>query len=282
MAGDFKPGCRAAAVLRSPHAHARVARIDVERARTCPGVDAVLTGREVLALVDPFPVAVATAPAYYPIAIDRVRFVGEPVAVVVATDRYAARDAAELTEVDYDPLPAVMDPEKALANGAPLLYEEFKTNRAYHWELEGGDVKKAFKQADHVVKQRLVNHRTIPMPMEPRGVLADFHTGDRRLTVWSSTQIPHLVRSFLAGDDGGPCATGRTVCGLRCVDLQSAATDCGWVSSSAASTCRTITSSTSSRWVTCGWDLRKNRFRGCSPRADSNRRASCRSRRTRR
>lgn len=196
------PEMHYAAFVRSPYGHARIQSVDVSNARAAAGVVAVLTADEVRGAIGPIPCAAQIPdmkPAFKPVlAGERVRVVGEPVAVVVATDRYSARDAAELVEVDYEPLPAVIDPEKALAKNAPLLYDEFGTNRAYHWELEGGDVKGAFKQADRVVKQRMVNHRTIPMPMEPRGVLADYHAGERRLTVWSSTQIPHLLRTQIA------------------------------------------------------------------------------------
>lgn len=196
------PEMHYAAFVRSPYGHARIRAVDAGKARAAAGVVAVLTAEDVRSAIGPVPCAAQIPdmkPAIKPVlASQRVRVVGEPVAVVVASDRYAARDAAELVEVEYDALPAVMDPEKALAKNAPLLYDEFKTNRAYHWELEGGDVKKAFKQADRVVKQRMVNHRTIPMPMEPRGVLADYHAGDRRLSVWSSTQIPHLLRTQIA------------------------------------------------------------------------------------
>ena len=196
------PEMHYAAFVRSPHAHATIRSVDTSKAAAAPGVVAVLTGEDVRGVIGPIPCAAQIPdmkPAIRPVlALDRVRVVGEPVAVVVATERYAARDAAELVEVDYEPLPAVVDPERALAKGAPLLYQEFGTNRAYHWELEGGDVKKAFRQADRVVKQRIVNHRTLPMPMEPRGVLADFNPGGGRLTVWSSTQIPHLLRTQIA------------------------------------------------------------------------------------
>ncbi len=191
-----------AAFVRSPYGHAKIRSIDTSRAASAPGVVAVLTAADVDGAIASIPCAAQIPdmkPAIRPVLPkDRVRVVGEPVAVVVASNRYAARDAAELVDVEYDPLPAVVDTEKALGKNSPLLYDEFGTNRAYHWELEGGDLKKAFKQADRVVKQRLVNHRTIPMPMEPRGVLADFSAGERQLTVWSSTQIPHLLRTQIA------------------------------------------------------------------------------------
>jgi len=127
-----------------------------------------------------------------------VRFVGEGVALVVATDRYAARDAIDLIEVDYEPLTPVVDPEKAIEKGSPVLYDGHKDNVAYRWELEGGDVKAAFKKADKVIKQRIVNQRLIPVAMETRGVVAEYKPGERQLTVWTSTQIPHLVRTQIA------------------------------------------------------------------------------------
>ncbi|MGH9775008.1 MAG: xanthine dehydrogenase family protein molybdopterin-binding subunit [Candidatus Acidiferrales bacterium] len=196
-------GMQYMAVIRSPHAHARIRSIDVSKARTASGVTAVLTGEDVRDVIGLIPCA-AQIPdmkqAFRPVlALDKVRLVGEPVAVVVADDRYLARDAAELVDVDYDPLPAVTDPEKAMEKSSPLLYDDFGTNVAYRWELEGGDVKKAFKDAARVVQQRMVNQRLIPMAMEPRGVVAEYLPGEKKLTVWTSTQIPHLARTQIAG-----------------------------------------------------------------------------------
>jgi carbon-monoxide dehydrogenase large subunit len=191
-----------AAFVRSPHAHARIRSIDTSKALGAPGVLAVLTGEDVREALGMVPCAaqipdmkMALRPA---LALGRARFVGEPVAVVVASDRYLARDAAELVDVDYEPLTAVVDPEKALAKGAPVLYEQHKDNVAYRWELEGGDVKKAFARADRVIKQRMINQRLIPVAMEPRGVLAEYRAGEQQLRVWSSTQIPHLLRTQIA------------------------------------------------------------------------------------
>src|SRR5437879_9347376 len=113
------------------------------------------------------------------LARDRVRFVGELVAAVVATDRYAARDALDLIEVDYEPLTPIVNPEKAIAKGAAPLHAGQKDNVAFKWELEGGDLKAAFKAADKVIKQRIVNQRVIPVPIETRGVLADDQPGAR-------------------------------------------------------------------------------------------------------
>ncbi|MGH9703428.1 MAG: xanthine dehydrogenase family protein molybdopterin-binding subunit, partial [Candidatus Acidiferrales bacterium] len=191
-----------ACVVRSPYAHARIKSVDVSKARTAPGVVAVLTGEDTRGVIgDVICAAVlpdlkqATRPM---LAVDKVRFVGEPVAVVVASDRYAARDAVDLVEVDYEPLQAVVDPEKALLKDSTLLYENFGDNISFQWHLEGGDVAKAFKEADRVVQCRMVNQRLIPVAMEPRGVVADYKPGEKKLTVWSSTQIPHTLRTLLA------------------------------------------------------------------------------------
>ncbi len=196
------PGMFYAAFLRSPHAHARIRSVDLSKARTAPGVLLVLAASDVAGAIGAVPCAAEfpdLKPAPRPVlAGDRVRFVGEAVAMVVAADRYAARDALDLIEVDYHPLRPVVDPEKALAKGATVLHDGHKDNAAFHWELEGGDLKAAFKSADKVIRQRIVNQRLIPVAMEPRGVLADFTPGERQLTVWSSTQIPHLLRTQIA------------------------------------------------------------------------------------
>ncbi len=213
---DFQlAGMHYVGIVRSPHAHARIRSVDTSKARTAPGVATVLSGEDLRGAIGPIPCA-AQLPdmkmALRPVlALDKVRFVGEPVAVVVAADRYAARDAVDLVEVDYEPLTPVVNPEKALAKGAALLYEQFKDNVAYRWELEGGDLKKAFKQADKVIRQRMLNQRLIPMAMEPRGVVADYKPGEKQLTVWSSTQIPHLLRTQLAAMLGVPEHSVRVI-----------------------------------------------------------------------
>jgi carbon-monoxide dehydrogenase large subunit len=188
--------------VRSPYAHAKIRSVDTSRAKVAPGVVLILTGSDVAEAVGPVPCA-AVIPdmkqAARPVlARDRVRFAGEAVAMVVATDRYAARDAADLVEVDYQPLTAVVDPEKAIANNATVIHEQYKDNVAYRWVLEGGDLKKAFDEAHKIVRQRMVNQRLIPVAMEPRGVLADYKPGEQKLTVWSATQIPHLLRTQVA------------------------------------------------------------------------------------
>jgi len=208
-------GMHYAGIVRSPHAHARIRSVDTSKAQAAPGVVLVLTGADLKGLIGPVPCA-AQLPemkmALRPVlAHDRVRFVGEGVAVVVATDRYLARDAMDLVEVDYEPLTPVVDPEKALAKGATVLHEQYKDNVAFRWELEGGDVKKAFKQADKVIRQRMINQRLIPVAMEPRGVVADYKPGEKQLTVWSSTQIPHLLRTQIAAMLGVPESSVRVI-----------------------------------------------------------------------
>ena len=196
------PGMTYCAILRSPHAHARIKSINLDKARKLPGVLDAVEGKEVKGKCGKVPCAAALeglkVPDKYALAVGRVVFVGDPVAAVVAEDRYTARDALDLIEVDYRPLPAVTDPKKALEKEGPFIYPRFKTNVAFTWKIEGGNIKKAFKEADCVVKQEIANQRLIPVAMEPRGVVAQYHPGEERLTVWTSTQIPHLVRTQLA------------------------------------------------------------------------------------
>lgn len=190
------------AILRSPHAHARIRSIHLEKAGSLPGVLAAVDGKEVKKKCGKVPCASALeglkVPDKFALAVGKVVFVGDPVAAVVAEDRYLARDALDLIEVDYVPLQPVIDPEQALKGEAPVIHPQLKTNVAYHFKIEGGDVEGAFRQADCVVKQRMVHQRLIPVAMEPRGVVAQYHPGEKRLTVWSSTQIPHLLRTQLA------------------------------------------------------------------------------------
>jgi carbon-monoxide dehydrogenase large subunit len=131
--------------------------------------------------------------------------------VVVAEDLYTARDAAEAIEVDYEPLPVVTDMEKALSNDTPFVHDEFKSNQAFTHTLKNGDVDAAFAQADRVVKQRMINQRLCPMAMEGRAVLAEYLPGENRLTVWSSTQIPHLLKTQLSVLVGLPETAVRVI-----------------------------------------------------------------------
>ncbi len=189
------------AFLRSIHAHARITGLDVSEARNAPGVVAVYTGKDVAEKVGPVPCAGALpdlrVPDYRVLARDKVYFVGQPVAAVVATDRYAARDAVDLIMCDYEELPAVVDVEEA-ARGGPVIYEEYGDNIAYRLTSGEGDIDAAMAAADRVVSQRIVHQRLAPIAMEPRAVLARYLPGEQELTLWSSTQIPHLLRTQVA------------------------------------------------------------------------------------
>jgi carbon-monoxide dehydrogenase large subunit len=187
--------------VRSMYPHARINSIDTSAALASPGVVAVYTGKDIAGKLGPVPCASALpdlkVPDFRPLAGDKVLFVGHPIAAVVATDRYAARDAVDLVMVDYDDLPAVVDVEEA-AKGGNLVHENFGDNIAYKLSSGEGDIEAGLAAADHVVKQRILHSRLAPIAMEPRGVLARYFPGEEELTVWSSTQIPHLLRTQLA------------------------------------------------------------------------------------
>ena len=145
------------------------------------------------------------APKHTVLAGDRVYFVGHAVAVAVATDPYIARDAIDAIDVDYDPLPAVTNPEEAIKSGTPLTHPDLGSNIAYTHVVAGGsDIDEAFRRADRVVKHRLCHQRLTPMPIEPRGVVASYDPGEGTLTLWTATQIPHLLRTLLPGMIGVP------------------------------------------------------------------------------
>ena len=198
------PGLLHAAILRSPHAHAHVRSIDTSAARKLPGVVAVLTGADVNEHCGAVPCAAEIPdlklPRHTALAGDRVYFVGHPVAVAISADPYIARDAIDAIEVEYDPLPVVVDPEEAIKEGAPLTHPDLGTNIAFTHKVAGGsDIDEAFRRADRVIKQRVVHQRLTPMPIEPRAVLASFNAGEGTLTLWTSTQVPHLLRTLLPG-----------------------------------------------------------------------------------
>lgn len=188
------------ALLRSPHARARVLSVDTAAAAALPGVVRVLTAKDIDGQVEPEPAIgippAARRPARPLLALDTVRYVGEAVAAVVAEDRYVAADACEAIEVEYDPLPAVSDPEGALAPGAPRVHADFPDNVALTWAWSEGDVEGAFARAHAVVRLRLVNQRLAGVALEPRGCVAEYRAGT--LTVWAGTQTPHRLRSGLA------------------------------------------------------------------------------------
>ena len=187
-----------AAILRSPYGHARIKRIDLSRALALDGVIAGMTGRDVREQTRPFSL-VATAPIqYYCMATDKARFVGEPVAAVVARDRYLAEDALELIDVEYEPLPAIVDPEKTLDASAPILHENIGSNLACHRLLNYGDVDAAFEQADAILKERLVFPRYTSMPLETYGVVSSYDHFDGGLTIWSNFMGPFIMHPIIA------------------------------------------------------------------------------------
>ncbi|MDR7450191.1 MAG: molybdopterin-dependent oxidoreductase [Armatimonadota bacterium] len=204
------PGLTHAVMVRSPHAHARIRAVDTTAARARPGVLAVFTGADLAGKVGAIPTAwlIPNAdlrtPPHPPLAVDRVRYVGDAVAVVVAEDRYIARDAAELVRVDYEPLPAVADAEAALRPDAPRLHEEAPGNVAFRWKTAGGDIAAAFARADAVIRQRFVNQRLIPNAIETRAAVADYRVATGELTLWVTSQNPHIHRVILSGVLGIP------------------------------------------------------------------------------
>ena len=187
-----------AAIVRSPHAHARILGYDAAPALAMEGVVGVVTGADVAAACKPFGVGVTAPVHYYPAAVDKVRFVGEPVAVVVARDRYLAEDAAEAVVVEYEPLSAVVDPERALEPGAPVLHEAVGSNLAGHRRLVYGDPDRAFGDADVVVRERFRFPKYGSTPIETYGVIARWEPIDGVLTIWSNFMGPFIMHPLVA------------------------------------------------------------------------------------
>jgi carbon-monoxide dehydrogenase large subunit len=191
-----------AAFVRSPHGHARIVGIDVGRARRSTGIAAVLTGQDLTPLTAPLRVA-PPIPGLLPMEMttlprDKVRFAGDPVACVIGADRYQVEDACALVDVQYAPLPAVVDPERAQDPGMPLVDDTIPANRPYQGTFAHGDIDAALGAADRIVEARFHQGRQTHSPIEPRGCLASWLPGDETLTFWHSTQIPHPMRSALA------------------------------------------------------------------------------------
>ncbi len=200
------------AFKRSDVAHGRILGIDTTAAEAMDGVEAVFTGAQIAEILGPMPIGTpAPSPEHRAVAVDTVRYTGEPVAVVVARDRYVARDAAEAIEVTYDTLPAVVDPEAAMTGKPAVLHADFPNNIALlvpsgtgvtgsgsSRTIDDSAIEDAFKKAEVVISQRMINQRLAPSAMEPRGVVAHFEPGKGTLTIWSSTQNPHILRTFVA------------------------------------------------------------------------------------
>jgi len=190
-----------AVVLRSVYAHARIHAIDASAARRLPGVVQVVTAQDLVGKVKDIPPRATpelegvSVPEHPVLARDKVCYVGQPVAVVVAHDRYLARDALDRIEVDYQSLPPVMDPWDAAQEGAMLIHEAFGSNVAMHIREGRGDVQAAFAQADAIIRGRYEVPRLSPAPMEGRGLLVQYQSEADLLTLWASTQVPHRLKN---------------------------------------------------------------------------------------
>lgn len=213
---DIKlPGMLSMVLVRSPHGHARITEIDVSEAEGMDGVVTVVTGADLEGVVAGLPVAHTLdelrQPPHRALSIDKVRYVGDAVAAVVAVDPSRARDAAERVHVGYETLEAVVDLEAAIEDGSPLVHEEEGSNIAYEFPFLAGDVDQALRDADVVLRLRLMNQRQIPVALEPRSVIARYDRGFGKLTLWSTTQIPHLLRTQLALGLGLPEHSVRVI-----------------------------------------------------------------------
>ncbi len=196
-------------VARSPHAHARIASIDVSNARRAPGVLDVITFADFAANARPIPIRLTpltslAACLQFALAHGTVRYVGDPVAAIVAEDRYRAEDARELIQVEYEPLPPVVNAPAGIADGAPLVHPTIGTNVVAEWVLDVGDIDAAFAEADVVVRDELRVQRHTGVPMETRGLLAEYDAGLEVLTMWGPTKVPHFNRGVLASLLGLP------------------------------------------------------------------------------
>ncbi|MGH9439993.1 MAG: xanthine dehydrogenase family protein molybdopterin-binding subunit, partial [Terriglobia bacterium] len=201
---DFKlDGAVHMAFARSIYAHAGIKSVSISEAQGMPGVLDVITGADLKGKLGLIPCAAGIEGLKIPdhpcLAIEKVCYVGEPVAAVIATDPYKARDAAEKIDIEYDPLPAVTNPESALQPGTIVIHPELGDNVAFVAKLEGGEWKQVEGDVSlKVIRQRLINQRVAPVSMETRGVIARYSPGEDTLTVWSSTQIPHILKTQLA------------------------------------------------------------------------------------
>ena len=205
---DFNPpGTLHMACVRSPYGKANIRSVDVSKAAAAEGVVAVYTHEETKG-IGPVPVGGLVPDAKVPVqpilADKQVLFAGEPVVAVIAETRYGASDAAALVEIDYEPLDAVVDLEAALEPGSPKVHDDYESNEAFKWGIAGGDVEAGLKEADVIVKEKMTNARVAPLALEPRGVLAHYLPGEDKMTLWTSTQVPHKVRTLVAGQIGMP------------------------------------------------------------------------------
>jgi len=197
--GDINPpNCKHAAILRSPYAHARIKRVDVSKAAAMEGVRGTLTGEEVKKMSKPFPCGVTIPTEYYSCAVDKVRFVGEPVALVIADDRYIAEDALELIEVDYEPLEVVVDIEEAIKPDAPILHDNIGSNIYNHRFFKYGDMDKAFKNADFILKEKYKFPKYGSTPIETYAVISSYNQVSGECTMYSNYQGPFVNHALVS------------------------------------------------------------------------------------
>ena len=201
FADDVKlPGMLHATFMRSPHAHARLIAIDTTAALAIPGVVAVYTYDDISGQAKPIPVRLYPLPSLlpflqYPLANEKVRYVGDPVAIVVAESRYVAEDALDVIDVTYEQLPAVVDMEESLRDET-IIHEGPGTNLAAHFVVSTGDIDQAFRDAEYTRKERFKTNRHTGNPLETRGIVASYNAGE--LTVWGATKVPHFNREVLS------------------------------------------------------------------------------------
>lgn len=199
------------AILRSPHAHALIKAIRTDRAAKLRGVSAVIVGSEIATLSNPIPNALKAPVTYYPIAIDRTRYVGEPVALVLAESRYIAEDALDNIDIDYETLTPVVDPELAAAPDAPVLHERLGQNVVHHKDFVFGNPDLAFSHCDRVVSIDVRYPRIMSTPIETYGVIAEYDPGDDRYSIWSNFQGPFIGHPIIAGALRTPSARVRMI-----------------------------------------------------------------------
>ncbi len=212
-----RPGMLHALIIRSPHGHARIRSIDAAAALALPGVAAVVTAQDIADIAQLPTRESADADEMHPprhpaLAVDKACYAGQPVAIVLADNIYTAQDAVDLVDIDYEILPAVIDPLTAASDSTPVIHEHLGTNQVLRTVNAGGDLDEAFDSADCVIRQQFDVQRLAPAPMEPRGLLAEYDAGADLLTVWDSTQHPHEIREHLARLMDRPLDSIRVVC----------------------------------------------------------------------
>ena len=211
------PGMLWMAVVRSPYAHAKITKVDLSQALAADGVVAAFSGADLAeewagSLPCAWPVTGdCHIPQHRPLTTDKARYAGDGVAVVVAESRVLAKDAAELVEVDYEPLPAVTDVAEAVTDSAPLVHDEYENNKAFTWPLQAGEIDQLFADAAVTVKENYRQQRLIPNAIEPRSVLVQPTPATGDYTMWSATQVPHIARVTLSGTTGIPETKLRVV-----------------------------------------------------------------------